>query len=565
MNRSTTRKALRILQEQFHIDELRPGQEEVIEHVLDGHNTLAIMPTGSGKSLCYQLPALCEPGVTVVVSPLIALMQDQEEKLEEFGVQNAVFNSATPAAMLRDYMENAAKYRNPVFMTTPEQLTNEAFMTWLKAQKVSLFVVDEAHCVSQWGHDFRPAFLDIRAAIRELGSPPVLALTATATDEVIHDIGEQLGLPALCVIKTGVYRDNLHYAVRQVTGEDERREALLNMLNETDGSAIVYTATVKEATALHDFLAEEGLPVTLYHGRLAQSARTANQDNFMSGRVRIIVATNAFGMGIDKPDVRLVVHAQIPGSLDAYYQESGRAGRDGEPARCELIHEEKDKRIQQFFLINRYPSEGMVEQIVDALIAAGRPMTFDALREAVADVPLRKLQVALKLLADEKLIKRKGKEITVLKADDLHAHAAAAVQQYEARGERDREILGAMVGYARSGQCRWHVLMQYFGDSPDWERCDHCDSCQHAREAEALVDQLDEQAAAPESQKPETPAAFKVSDRVAVKRYGAGVVEAVTRERVDIRFPDGSLRRFLPHYVRRLKHQPPPPPEKRAA
>jgi ATP-dependent DNA helicase RecQ len=562
MNRSTERKARRILQEQFGISQLRPGQEEVIQSVLAGHHTLTIMPTGSGKSLCYQLPALCEPGVTVVVSPLIALMQDQEEKLTDVGVQTAVFNSATPDADIRSHMEDAGQYRNPIFMTTPERLANGEFIDWLKTQKVTLFVVDEAHCISQWGHDFRPAFLDIPAAIRELGSPTVLALTATATDEVIQDIGEQLGLPALCVIKTGVYRNNLHYAVRQVSGEDERREALLGMLRETEGSAIVYTATVKEATALHQMLTEADECAALYHGRLPQKARRDNQDAFMSGQVRIMVATNAFGMGIDKPDVRLVVHAQIPGSLDAYYQESGRAGRDGEPARCVLIHEEKDKRIQQFFLINRYPSDTMVAQIADALSVADGLITFESLREAVPEVPLRKLQVALKMLADAGLIERKGSAISVLADADIQARAAEAVREYELRAERDRETLGAMVAYARSGQCRWRMLLEYFGDSPAWERCNHCDSCALASEAEALAQQLEQHAAEKTDTAAPTAPTFRPGDHVAVRRYGAGQVEAVTRERVDIRFPDGSLRRFLPNYVRRLKHQTTAPAEK---
>lgn len=571
MHSSIQGKAQRLLRERFGMTELRPGQEEVIESVLEGHHTLAVMPTGSGKSLCYQLPALCEPGVTVVVSPLIALMQDQEEKLADYSVQTVVFNSAMPASALRDAMEDAARYRNPVFMTTPEHLASEGFIDWLKQQKVTLFVIDEAHCISQWGHDFRPAFLDIPQAIRELGMPTVLALTATATDDVIHDIGEQLGLNALCVIKTGVYRDNLNYAVRQVSGEDERRETLLAMLRETDGSAIVYTATVKEAAALHQVLLDAGESAALYHGRLPQKRRRENQDAFMSDQARIMVATNAFGMGIDKPDVRLVVHAQIPGSLDAYYQESGRAGRDGAPARCELIHEEKDKRIQQFFLIGRYPSEAMVAEIIKVLSAAGAPVNFETLREAVPAVPLRKLQVALKLLADAGLIKGKRDSISVAARADTQARASEAVRQYELRAERDREILGAMVKYARSGHCRWRLLLDYFDDSPPWSRCNHCDSCDHAREAEAMAEEV----CSPAAPITATPSAKRPSlhpgDPVKVRRHGVGVVEAVTRERVDIRFPDGSLRRFLPSYVRRLPAapttptRPPTPTEKRAA
>ncbi|AOB32741.1 ATP-dependent DNA helicase RecQ [Bordetella sp. H567] len=549
-------QARRVLRERFGVASLRPGQAEVLASVLRGNPTIAVMPTGSGKSLCYQVPALCNGGLTVVVSPLIALMKDQDEKLREYGVDAGVFNSATPDEDQQRYLRKGGGKHQPIVLATPERLGDAGFMQWLRRQTVRLFVVDEAHCISQWGHDFRPAFLEIPAAVRAVGSPPVLAMTATATDEVIHDIAATLDLPAACVIKVGVYRPNLDYAVRQVSDEERKQDAVLELVREAQGPAIVYSATVKEAEILHQVLRDAGMDAALYHGRLNATARRQAQDAFMSGTTRVMVATDAFGMGIDKPDVRLVVHAQLPGSLDAYYQESGRAGRDGEPARCILIHEEKDKRIQQFFLANRYPSRELLLRVLGVLEDAPAPLAEDELLRALGKVGARKLRVGLKLLADAGLIEKDSHGKLRTRGDaDARARASAAAEQYERRAEHDRETLAAMVGYARSGRCRWRMLLAHFGDVPQWERCGHCDSCDLARQAEAVEKAGD---APPDRQG--RPAPLRVGDGVRVRRYGAGVVEAVTRERVDIRFPNGDLRRFLPGYVTRLKGVPPVPP-----
>ena len=392
------RKIQRLLRSVFGIARLRPGQQEVIDSVLAGRDTLAIMPTGSGKSLCYQLPAALLPGATLVVSPLISLMKDQLEKLHALGITAVQLNSSLPRAEEDAAIARIAQRGRLIIFCTPERLASPAFLSLLAGAPPSLVVIDEAHCISQWGHDFRPAYLDIAAALRALGRPPVLALTATATGEVMADIDTQLEARKLHVINTGIYRANLRYRVIQVTNVAEKQDSVLRLLRETAGVGIVYAATVKAVEDLAARLAELGESVTCYHGKLAARDRQHNQDLFMNGERRIMVATNAFGMGIDKPDTRFVIHLQVPANLEAYYQESGRAGRDGLPADCTLLYFQEDKRVQQFFLVKHYPTEGELAAIEAAAQDLPATFTFAALAAGLPEFSDGHLKVCLKLL-----------------------------------------------------------------------------------------------------------------------------------------------------------------------
>jgi ATP-dependent DNA helicase RecQ len=324
----------RTLRTVFGIKRLRPGQEDVIRTVLAGRDALAIMPTGAGKSLCYQLPALHLPGITLVVSPLIALMKDQADSLADAGVAVAQVNSAFSDAECAEALAAVGRGAVKIAFITPERLTDPATLTRLRPARVSRVVIDEAHCICQWGHDFRPAFLEIPSALQALGDPPVLALTATATDAMADEIRTSLARPGMRIIDTPMYRANLRYRVDHVSSEDERVARTTSLVQSMDGPGIVYVATLRCLESLHDALSAAGVPVRRYHGKLGTRERNDNQDAFMAGEARVMVATNAFGLGVDKPDIRFVLHAQMPGNLEAYYQESGRAGRDGEAAQC---------------------------------------------------------------------------------------------------------------------------------------------------------------------------------------------------------------------------------------
>ena len=463
----TTQHQIRhLLRDVFGVDRLRAGQQQVIDSVLAGHDTLAIMPTGSGKSLCYQIPASILKGSTVVVSPLISLMKDQADKLDDFGIDAAQLNSKVPPEEQADALQGLRDKQDRIVFCTPERLATPEFMSLLHKADIGLVVVDEAHCISRWGHDFRPAYLDIGAALDALGRPPVLALTATATEEVVDDIRRQLGAPQMRVVNTGIYRPNLHFAVRQVTNATERAAEALRLVRETAGSGVLYAATVKAAQDMLAALEEAGQSVTLYHGKLHAEERHQNQEMFMSGARRVMVATNAFGMGIDKADIRFVIHLQVPASLEAYYQEAGRAGRDGKAADCTLLYFHDDTRVQQFFLARNYPDAALLRACYEAAAGGERPRD-------------KRSQVALKLLKEGGWLQQDRKlQYRLTDAAPRTVDLERLALRYREKQEHDREALAQMVAYAQSGYCRWTLLLDYFGDaSAGIERCGCCDNC----------------------------------------------------------------------------------------
>ena len=474
------------LKEYFGFSKFLDGQEEVISEIVSGKDGLVVMPTGGGKSLCFQIPALCFPGVTLVISPLIALMKDQVDALVARGIGATLINSTLSWPEQKERLDGMRRGDFKLVYVAPERFRAESFLRALEGVEISLFAIDEAHCLSQWGHDFRPDYMRLGKALEKIGRPQCVALTATATPDVRQDILTVLGLRDPFERVSGFSRPNLSLgitAVDKTAQKDERIKAVIA----AHKTGIIYCATRKKVDLVSETLASWGVNCVSYHGGLSDQERVKAQEIFISKKVDIAVATNAFGMGIDRGDVRFVIHYEIPGSVEAYYQEAGRAGRDGEAAVCELLFNYADTRTQEFFIDGANPSAVTVRQVYQYLLneADQNHEVFRTLEEMADHADVKNSMAvgsALSVLARGRFIERfdvQGKRMRgtrLLQPDLLTRDLALDEDAMEKKDARDREKLKAMVEMSYSRTCRQQWILNYFGEA-DAETCGNCDVC----------------------------------------------------------------------------------------
>ncbi len=481
-----------LLEKHFGFREFLEGQQPVIEAVLDGQDALVIMPTGGGKSLCYQLPALALDGITVVVSPLIALMKDQVDSLVKKGVPATLINSSLSQSEVEDRIRAMTQGAFRLVYIAPERLKSERFVQALAPLSIALFAVDEAHCISQWGHDFRPDYLRLKWALKHLGQPQVVALTATATPEVRADIIEQLGLGKFGrqpprVFVSGFARHNLTLAVMSAKGAAAKLARIEEFVGQLK-TGIVYCATRKHVEKVAAHLGSRRVPCIIYHGALTPDQRTKAQTRFMNGDCGVAVATNAFGMGIDRADLRFVLHFDIPGSVEAYYQEAGRGGRDGEPARCEILYNYADVRTQEFFIEGANPTRPIITGVYQALhrLCSRGPVEMP-ISDIAELVPAAKNEMAvgssLYLLERAGFIQRDYRQgartytTSLVEPVKTLEELALDYERLDGKRLRDEGKLRRMIDYADHHGCRHHFILEYFGDAEAAPHCSVCDNC----------------------------------------------------------------------------------------
>ena len=512
----------RVAGERFGWTRLRDEQVEAMRHVLAGHDVLAVLPTGAGKSAIYQVPAVLLAGPTLVVSPLIALQHDQIEGIEDTAAPGAVaLNSTQNATERREAWAAVRDGRAEYVFLSPEQLAKDDVVADLAELGVSLFVVDEAHCVSSWGHDFRPDYLRLAPVIERLGHPPVVALTATASLPVRRDIADRLGLRDHREVVASFDRPNLHLGVERFTDDADKRAAVLGHVRELTGPGLVYTASRRDAEGYASELGPD-VRVASYHAGMTAAERERVHREFLDGDLDVVVATSAFGMGIDKPDVRFVVHASVQDSLDSYYQQIGRAGRDGDPAEIVLCYRPEDLALQNFLTTDTTPAE-VVEAVARTLRdSPDDPVAHAELSDRVDTSPAR-------LTRAVNLLEQAGALTTGadgrLRYSDRGTTPGQAVEAALAVAERHQRLVRSRLdmvrGYAETTGCRRQYLLGYFGEELD-NPCGNCDTCDAGTAAR---------------QEPGT-AEFPRDSTVHHARWGRGVVISVEPDRLTVLFDD---------------------------
>ena len=465
--------ALSILKEVFGYEDFLPGQFEVIKSVLSDKDTLAVRPTGAGKSLCFQIPALLMEGLTIVVSPLLALMKDQIDALERQGIASDAINSTQSISEQSEIIHRAITGEIKLLYVSPERFSNRQFLSAMRGCEISLLAVDEAHCISEWGHDFRPSYNDLGAVRKRLGIPQIVALTATADEKVRNDIIQRLGLVKPNVLVSSFDRPNLRFSTVRVRNQKQKREQIAELLEKNNGeSAIVYCATRKRVEELTRWLQDKKIRCARYHAGLEDEDRIRIQDAFARDSLPTIVATNAFGLGIDKPDVRLVIHYDMPESIEAYYQEAGRAGRDGLLAECVLFFAPHDRRIREFFIDMAHPTREVLVRVYEKLSENDGASVF--INDLFPGEEVAGLNAAIQFFENIDVMARTGYFVRIRNRIDTNKIDASSVYEHRryAIGK-----LNSMQEFTGSLNCLRSNILRYFGENNVPGNCMNCSSC----------------------------------------------------------------------------------------